>query len=370
MRKIIYPLIVALGVISCSREYPQEQYCDVLAVGLRADMSQTRTGILNRHLLFEKGDAMQLCCEGVNDGVLSNSSSSSVNSFSGVFHILGIEKDNCNWYSVYPVKNVSSFQNGLIAGTLSTEQSYPFDPSCNFMYSDIVIRDYNEANLPGDLDMNMNQIMGMIELKFTNTDPYYKDEEILSVQLESTSILTGDFTFNLHEDESKRLSFSTGKNVVTMSCNLPILLGENTEHVCYLSINPANIPAGAKIVVRTNRYLFTTTSTNALSPKAGELLCLNTIDLKKANIQRYGKKRVVCWGDSYTNRGGIRYSDFLQQMLGDEWEVYNGGISGNRTSEIAARQGGMPIVTGSEFTIPATTEEIHIDGILRLFSNC
>ena len=70
------------------------------------------------------------------------------------------------------------------------------------------------------------------------------------------------------------------------------------------------------------------------------------------------KKGVVCWGDSLTHphcakniKGSVKrfikynlaYPEYLQEMLGDEYEIINGGVGGERTLEIMARQGAYPM---------------------------
>ena len=51
-------------------------------------------------------------------------------------------------------------------------------------------------------------------------------------------------------------------------------------------------------------------------------------------------------------------------MLGSSWKIYNGGSSGDVTNTIAARQGGIQLVINStNFTIPATTTPVAIDGL-------
>lgn len=58
--------------------------------------------------------------------------------------------------------------------------------------------------------------------------------------------------------------------------------------------------------------------------------------------------KISCWGDSLTHTSynetaplPIAYTVILQEMLGNSWEVFDGGVSGDNTAEIAARQGGI-----------------------------
>lgn len=62
---------------------------------------------------------------------------------------------------------------------------------------------------------------------------------------------------------------------------------------------------------------------------------------------------VTCWGDSITQ--GMHYESQsypvrLQEMLGENYKVYNGGDSGETTATIAARQGGLKVYTTRKIT--------------------
>lgn len=79
-----------------------------------------------------------------------------------------------------------------------------------------------------------------------------------------------------------------------------------------------------------------------------------------------------CWGDSLTygvGGNGVTYPDQLSQLLGIR--VYNGGVIGERTSGISARQGGrVPVATfptPSE-PLPAGTFKIYLDATQPFFA--
>ena len=77
------------------------------------------------------------------------------------------------------------------------------------------------------------------------------------------------------------------------------------------------------------------------------------------------KKEVVCWGDSLTaphgGKGikgkvkrfmkGSEYPEYLIEMLGDDYEVINGGVGGENTLTIMARQGAYPMALAHDVTI-------------------
>lgn len=78
------------------------------------------------------------------------------------------------------------------------------------------------------------------------------------------------------------------------------------------------------------------------------------------------KKEIVCWGDSLTAphcgkgiKGDIKrfvkynlaYPEYLQDMLGDKHEVINGGVGGENTLTIMARQGAYPMKLAHDVVI-------------------
>ncbi len=89
---------------------------------------------------------------------------------------------------------------------------------------------------------------------------------------------------------------------------------------------------------------------------------------------------VVCWGDSITEGmlgEGVTYPGTLQTLIDQRLIepirvktgyrslkapiVVNMGVSGERSTEIAARQGGLPAIVTSAFTIPAGTTPVNFE---------
>ena len=65
------------------------------------------------------------------------------------------------------------------------------------------------------------------------------------------------------------------------------------------------------------------------------------------------KTIVACWGDSITEGMHMRnksYPSKLQEMIGDNFEVYNGGDGGEKSIAIAARQGSIKVFTNKKIT--------------------
>lgn len=78
------------------------------------------------------------------------------------------------------------------------------------------------------------------------------------------------------------------------------------------------------------------------------------------------KKEIVCWGDSLTSphngkgfkgkvkrivKGAEAYPEHLQEMLGDDYEIINGGVGGESTLTIMARQGAYPMKLAHDVVI-------------------
>lgn len=156
--------------------------------------------------------------------------------------------------------------------------------------------------------------------------------------------------------------------------------GNLTNLISYVNSNPQNtefnysdvviVPEGAEYLATTQNttegetfklkaYLVeSVTLTNKLDSINEELNSINE-KLNKAD-----KKTIVSWGDSLTagaGGGGTTYSNVLQTLLGENYQVLNAGVGGETTYTIAARQGGEPMCLGNEVTIPATKTAVTVN---------
>lgn len=87
------------------------------------------------------------------------------------------------------------------------------------------------------------------------------------------------------------------------------------------------------------------------------------VDKKKAASLTTKKKIVMGWGDSLTagaGGNGVSYPSVLQQLLGNEYQVINAGVGGEKTYTIAARQGGNPMTISEDVIIPNDGEYADI----------
>ena len=365
-RRFLY-LIFASLLLSCVREKEEKQILSG-SFTARIEQNNTKTELTGSAIRFGSDESINVVCEGFNKILVGNKDSKNPNIFQGEYRLTGKIGSDCDWYALYP-ESLDLSETGIITGTLPSEQTAPFDPSANMMYSDIIVADYDEENMPS-ISLSMNQMMGLIRISFINDNADYADDILQSVQLRSSVPLCGDFSLDIHSGD---LSFEgyTYKYVTSLYSSEEAL-GVDTQHWVTLFVNPVKI-TGAKLVIRTDKHTFTYTSTKKFTPVAGSLTLLPLMNLEDFVVEGPTtlKKRVVCWGDSSTSANYAEkttYCKYLQLLLGSEWEVLNGGKSGDRTYEIAARQGALPIVTGSAFTIPAGTKTITIDGFLRTHS--
>ena len=78
------------------------------------------------------------------------------------------------------------------------------------------------------------------------------------------------------------------------------------------------------------------------------------------------KKQIVCWGDSLTAphsgkgikgkikrivKGAAAYPEYLEEMLGNDYEIINCGVGGENTLTIMARQGAYPMKLAHDVVI-------------------
>ena len=76
---------------------------------------------------------------------------------------------------------------------------------------------------------------------------------------------------------------------------------------------------------------------------------------------------IDCWGDSLTAGSGASVSGGYVTVLRDTYglNVNNYGVGGETPNEIAARQGGMPMIVNG-FTIPTTTTSVDVGTITNI----
>ena len=367
MKKILY-VCAALLAISCVNEAGMEP--EVSKVPVSVDVLETKTSISGNQISFSGSEAMTLVCEGVNAAKVSNEGLKP-NMFGGAFNAVGKTQAGATWYAIYPYVGIK--QDGNEAGYLPVAQRAPFDGTVNYMCSDKITADYNEAAMP-ELAMSMNQLMGIVRVSITNSSADYQNDIVKDVILTSSSQLVGSFTVAFDSEGKPAPTFggnATGCNRVIASYPADQVLGLNKTHEIHLIVNPTVI-RDAKITIVTDKHEFIKNASGEFTAKQGDLTYMDPMDLATAfDAKELKLKTLVVWGDSYTNRSQIdghvdrcNYVCHLHEMLGSGWKVYNGGSSGDVSNTIAARQGGIPmVISQSGFTIPATTDPVVVDGL-------
>ena len=361
MKKILF-VCAAFLAISCVNE--QEVAPVTGKVPVTVEVEATKTVIAGNQISFAGAESMSLVCEGINAAKVTNKDMNP-NKFSGEFKAVGQSKADATFYAIYPYVGVA--QGGQEKSFLPVSQRAPFDGDANFMCSDLVKAAYDETAMPA-LALDMNQLMGIVKVSFTNSSADYQGDMVKEVVLQSSTPLAGEFVVKFGKDGKPYPEFSgTFKRV--LSCfTTPVELGLNKTHEVHFCVNPAEIK-DAVITVRTDKHEFTRQAKGAFTAVQGSLTYMDPMDVATTFTAAESKvKTLVVWGDSYTNRGyetthidRCNYAYHLQQMLGSGWQIYNGGCSGDVTNTIAARQGGISMHVGtSDFTIPAEIGRAHV----------
>lgn len=364
MKKIIY-VCAALLAISCVNK---SEVAPVTGkVPVTVEIAETKTVISGNQISFEGAESMSLVCQNLNAAKITNKDIA-VNKFTGEFNAVGKSKSDAVFYAIYPYVGVG--QNGQERCFVPVNQRAPFDGSANFMCSDLVTAAYDEAAMPA-LSLSMNQLLGIVKVSFTNSSESYKDDMVKEVVLTSSTPLVGEFVVKFDNNGKPYPEFKGTDKRVLSWFTTPVELGVNKTHEVYFCVNPAEIQ-DAVLTVRTDKHVFTRQAKGAFTAVQGDLTYMDPMDVATTFTPAEAKlKTLVVWGDSYTNRGyetthidRCNYAYHLQQMLGSEWQIFNGGCSGDVTNTIAARQGGISMHVGTnDFTIPADCTPVDVGGV-------
>lgn len=365
-RYFIFLLVAVLLLFSCQKG--EVVVCgDDISVKMDC-ATETKVDFDGSAYAFTVGDKLALRVEGINSTVLSNAESGNVNSFEGILHRKNVKQADAKWYVIFPsTTEISS--TGLVTASLPTTQKAPFDKSALVMFSDVATEDYDEDNIPA-LNFSLNHALGLIKITVTNTAEEYGSELIENIQFSSSSVLSGSFSLDIHDESPRPVFTGYGFNRIISDFQSDVALGVGEAHTVYLFANPV-VLNDCILKVVTDKHIFTKESENTIDIEAGSITVFQPLNLGSFSITERTAilKKVACWGDSFTNAGYSSYPNNLRDLLGDSWVVYNGGKSGDRVDEIAARQGGLSIVTNEEFTIPASGSITVNGGILRTRNN-
>ena len=360
----------ALATASCAKEKEADAYVTEADGGIRFEIvacsSDTKTVNDGLSTRWAEGDAVNVfhavagSKDYINDGEFTLSDAEN-GKFIGSLASALDPSQPYDWYVYYPYNpEITSPENtsGGYSTVAAFTQSQDGDKGMAMAHLaglPLAGKSTTEAGGTNPV-VSMKNLAAVIKVEVTNNSG--ANLPVKSVAFTSPVNIAGDYSVNF-EDPANPVY--TGRPEGVGSCatlNTAVSTLKADQSTYFIAVKPFEAGASETLKLTVNDYEKTVLLDSHRTFEAGTVYTFNF------NYDRPEKKRVVCWGSSST-QGQYTYTTHLQEMLGDEWEVYNGGVSGQRSYEIAARQGSVPIVTGSAFTIPAKTTTITIDGVLR-----
>lgn len=348
-----------------------EEAGEWLSIGVQASSHATKTTMTDdgsdTEFHFSTGDDMGFFANGVLNNKLLSCTDGGSGSFSGRIFVQGaqaIARPSVDYYAYYPYSKTAGGDPLALTATLPSTQRAPFDGQADFLVADPVTDKYDVDDFPA-LNFEFNtHLFAVVKLSITNTNDAYAGEELLSIGLKSTDTpLAGQFTFSAVDGD---VEFSDDPNYlsnqVLVEYATPPTLGTGVTHSVYAVVNAASYASGSlSLVVNTTNNIFTVSSQKVLSPKTYQMTALGTVDIASAS-RRKRVRTIVLWGDSITGPG---LYNAVRAQLGPNWNVIRAGVSGDSANGIAARQGGLAMVTqGSSFMLPASSAEyVNVDGL-------
>ena len=252
-----------------------------------------------------------------------------VNKFTGIFKSRDQRIIDANFYALYP----DSFpqEGGIVTAEVPVAQQAPFDPAAAILFASDR-KTYNEEDMPS-LILSFQQLLAPIRIDFVNDYSDYESDELLFFEIESEDNISGSFQFDVAEPE--KLDFSTGENKLRSVFPKGTLLGPGVSSMVML--RPGEL-SRLRIKVVTGPRVFSFSLSSELTIDKDYI---NVVSLKASDATQDVRKVVACWGDSYTNRESrpvtyntCNYSVHLQELLGEDWYVYNGGYNGDVSTNI------------------------------------
>lgn len=353
VNKILKALCL-IALVGCTRTICPVQPTEVSYVKITAEgCENSKTSMSGNTLTWTEGDEIGMFIGDLHSNVPLYNSTSSLSVFSGGVPIIGVKRESVGWYAYYPY--TEEISGTVVSASLPPSQSAPFDKSANYMVADVVSAKYDESDMP-TIPLSFNtQLFSIVKISVSNSEASYQNEKLKSVELVSTEgkRLAGAFSFDITDPLSSLTWQTTTPTISAVSSDFSqdTQLGLSSIHTVYLFVRPDNYK-GLQIRVRTDCHVFSVSTIEAVNLERGNVTTLPDIDV--ASQGQVGTlKKIACWGDSFTH-GQYAYPPILQTLLGNNWCVFDGGISGDRTIEIAARQGGIRSYINGNFVFPSS----------------
>lgn len=345
---------------------------------ITAQIRGTKTTISDNVISWSAGESLGITIVDQKNGsviqkniCVSNSGTSSLDEFKGFFNKVGIKggsAKNAVFYAYYPCQ-LASYSSSVVETKLPNFQKAPFDSAANYMVSDGEDGVYDEDDMPA-ITYRMKQLLGIIELDITSTDNSLKDMSLMRVTLSSSEIMSGAFHFDI-VDPFNTLDFSGAGNFCSVRSEYPggaePKVGMGVTNRIYMFVNPRTY-SGFDLTVtlksESGLETFKMSMEGDVAVSHGNITKLSAIDLATFSHSQTDVRKISCFGDSYTHGGsGYTYTKYLREILGHTWSVYDGGVSGDTSIGIAARQGGIQFVTKDAFVLPPAQFETDFGGL-------
>lgn len=328
--------------VSCTQlvvESPSVVKGTTFEVGVNCKVGlSTKTSIDGNVETWNAGDRLGVFAEGIQQNrAFGNIAGSSA--FSGSFERMERKEDAVNYYAYYPYTD--NADGHTIKSTLSSRQTAPFDPSQDFMVSEVINAPYDESAMPGLEFRFANHLFGIVRIVLTNTKEELKDERLSAVTLYSPgACLGGDFIVDVSKGSQARPLF-TGNihDYVTLSYakDQGPKLGLGEKHELYAVVMASTV-RNIKVIINTQNYKGSVESSFVLSFMDGYVTSLPSVDLGAvSNLTKESYKyNCAFMGDSITqfwaSAGSGGHPEFFSQnnFLGK-------GISGQKTWEMLNR---------------------------------
>ena len=368
-----YSSALLSACVTNSFETPQMEAGEWLDINASAQFASTKVQMEDHgdvtSFAFLEGDAIGLYAE---EGLFINEKLHCYDKVNGLFTgkatLFSHEaRDQVKYYVYYPFIDDAGKIPTEIRGNLSSSQTAPFDARYDYLTASLVNR-YDVDNFPNLAFTFGTHLFAIVKLSISDTQGNYPEEELLAIGLKSNGpSITGRFEFDI-TDPSPTASFvSETEDSKKVSVSFPEssrpTIGSSATHAVYAILQPGEYSKEElTLVVYTTNYKFTIPAKRAINLSNNQVTVLPTVDLSDPGITRTKRVRtMVLWGDSITS---YAFHRDVQDLMGVEWDVIRAGVSGDDAYQIASRQGGLPMVTGDEFTLPASAEEYKdIDGI-------
>ena len=365
----------ALALVSCVKEKEADAPAPNADGGIPFEIvaNSTCTKTVNDGLStkWAEGDAVNVfhavagSTDYVNDGEFTVSDIESGN-FTGMLASALDPSQSYDWYVYYPYNpNINSPENtseGYSTIAAFTQTQTGNDSMTHLAGLPLAGKSTTEAGVSKPV-VSMKQLAAVFKVVVTNNS----GADLTATELVFTSpvSISGNYYVHFKDPENPVYTEQPEGVGTSVTLNTSVVIKDGESSTYYLAVKPFEFEAYDSMSFSVDGYVKSMTLDSNKTFSAGVIYSF-TFDFDKK--QTSNKKRVVCWGSSSTSANyeeKTTYCKYLQALLGDDWEVINAGVSGDKSFEIAVRQGAVPIVTGAGFTIPADTKTITIDGVYR-----